>query len=283
MRSSIARQAAAAVAIAGLLAFPLFVSAAPPEGAAAKPYLGVAVEPSREGQPTGVLVREVDADGPAGKAGLKEGDRIEKAGDKDVKSFDDLKAAVAAHKVGEALPLKVMRDGKEQTLNVTLAASPEPPAPPTAEPAKPLAFLGIRAVPLTPEMKDKLGVGVDKGVVVAGVLPGSPADKAGLKESDVITQIGGAAVTDPRDFHEAVQKVGVGKEAVVKVVRGKQEMELKAELKEFPGFPDRIGEGPDGFERFPGRPFGDADKAALEKRIDDLEKRVQELEKKLAK
>ena len=289
MRSYIVRKLVAGFAVAGLLTSPLFVTAASAEGPAGKAYLGVATAATHDGDAAGLTLREVDPDGPAGKAGLKEGDRIETAGDKEVTTFDDLKKALAAHKPGDPLVLKVLHDGKEQTLTVTLGETTDNPGPLVAPvPTKAGAYLGVQAQALTPEMKDKLGVSIEKGAVVADVMPGSPAAKAGLKDADVVTQVGAIAVTGPEDLRDALQKVGAGKEAVLKVVRGKQEMELKAALQEAPSAAllDGIGELPEGFEQFSGRLpelFHGMEKASLEKKVQELEKRVQELEQKLAK
>src|ERR1700722_5877912 len=141
----------AALAVAGLLGASVFALAAP--GPAGKAYLGIAVQ---EGQADhgGVVVRGFSPDSPAGKAGLKEGDRIVKAGDKDGKSFADLKDVVAGHKPGDKVMLKVMRDDKEQSINVTLEQEParQGRGPDAADPSG--AFLGVFTQPLRPDLKD---------------------------------------------------------------------------------------------------------------------------------
>lgn len=74
---------------------------------------------------TGVLVSSVDADGPAGKAGMKAGDVILKLGTDAIEDGDDLREAVAEAKGGTEVTVTVQRDGRPLDLKVTLA-KPEP-------------------------------------------------------------------------------------------------------------------------------------------------------------
>ena len=70
---------------------------------------------------TGVLVSSVDADGPAGKAGMKAGDVILKLGAETIEDGDDLREAVAEAKGGTEVTVTVQRDGRPLDLKVTLA------------------------------------------------------------------------------------------------------------------------------------------------------------------
>jgi S1-C subfamily serine protease len=62
---------------------------------------------------------------PAEKAGIKSGDVITKIGDKAVKSLDELMECMNKTKPGDKLAVTIKRDGKEQTINVTLGTRPE--------------------------------------------------------------------------------------------------------------------------------------------------------------
>ena len=289
MHSLIQRNLFPGLALVAALVLPLSLSAA--EAKFAKPYLGIGVEAQgKDGDPSGVVLSEVNPDGPAGKAGLKKSDRIVMADGKEVKTFKDLTKALATHKPGDKVDFKVMRDGKEQTLSVTLGERPRAFGILRPGTRKPHVFLGVQSQPLTAELKEHLGLKTDKGALVTKVMPDSPAARAGLKEEDVITQVDKTAVNNPEELRDAVAKAAPGKEVVLKVMRGKEEMELKAKLAEAPASADfREGqfELPDGFGRFPGNPmplFRDMDKVpALEKKIQELEKRVRELEQKLNK
>lgn len=95
-------------------------------------WLGVACEPlsdaDRAGlhipKDQGLVVRQVLADGPAAKAGLKPGDILLQAGDKPLAATADLLSAVAAAKTHE-LSLKLLRDGKPLTIAATPAERPK--------------------------------------------------------------------------------------------------------------------------------------------------------------
>jgi S1-C subfamily serine protease len=281
MRSFVYRKLFVGLAAAGLLVSPALAGPAPDAKPAGRAHLGLAAEAVAKDAPAqGVVVHSVSPDGPAAKAGLKGGDRIVKADGKDVKSFDDLKTLVAGHKPGDKLALKVVRDGKEQGLSVTLGEAPAV--------AKGGVYLGVLSQPLTPELKEHLGVAADKGALVARVLPNSPAAKARLSEEDVITHVGDVAVNSPEQLREAVRKIGAGKEVVLKVVRGAQKLDLKARLEEAPAEVGALPHGfhgmPEGFENIPGdfRPFlfGTPKVTELEKKLQELENRVRELEHK---
>jgi C-terminal processing protease CtpA/Prc len=70
---------------------------------------------------SGVLVSSVDADGPAGKAGMKAGDLVLKLGTEKIDDGDDLREAVSEAPGGEELTVTVQRDGRPVDLKVTLA------------------------------------------------------------------------------------------------------------------------------------------------------------------
>jgi S1-C subfamily serine protease len=290
MRSLLKRKLFAAVALAGLVAAPVSLVAAESAKKPAKPYLGIGVSAqTKEANQDGVTLKEVSPDGPAAKAGLKEGDRVVMAGDKKVTRFKDVVDALANHKAGDKLVFKVIRDGKEQAITVTLGEQPKQKEEAKSAEKSP-AYLGVYTQVLSPELKERLELKADKGVLVTEVLPGSPAAKAGLAEEDVITHVDDVAVNNPNDLRSAIEKVGAGKEVALKVMRGKKEMELKAQLQALPAGERFLGKGiemPEGFDQFPGHFrsfFHDGAKTAeLEKKVQELQERVHQLEQKLNK
>jgi S1-C subfamily serine protease len=290
MQLTILRRVFGGLAVAGLLAAPLFATAAPNTRAAKKPYLGISVEPAaKEAGSPGVTLREVNAEGPAGKAGLKPGDSIVAVGDHKINSFEDIKDVLASHKPGDKLKFTVVRGGAEQDFTVVLGEALEQPTATLPQVLQPRTYLGVHTRTLTAELQSQLGLKADKGAVVAQVLPESPAAEAGLAVDDVITHVGAIAVANPEELRDAVQKLRAGEEVNLKVVRGKQEMELKARLREAPpvvAFSEGLPEMPEGFRGFHGQmmPFVSKEKVtALEKKVQELEKRIHELEQKLGK
>jgi serine protease Do len=79
-------------------------------------------------------------------------------------------------------------------------------------------YLGIRYQPVTPELKDKNNLTVDYGVIVRpgdtkdelAVIPGSPADKAGIVENDIILQVDGNKLDNERDLSQIIRAKKVG-------------------------------------------------------------------------
>ncbi|MEI8130579.1 MAG: trypsin-like peptidase domain-containing protein [bacterium] len=89
-------------------------------------------------------------------------------------------------------------------------------------------YLGIRYQVITPEMKDKNNLTVDSGVIVQkgsdkselAVIPGSPADKAGIVENDIITEVDGTKLDSDHDLAQMIRAKKVG-DSVVLTVLGK--------------------------------------------------------------
>ena len=104
------------------------------KGYVARPYLGVTIfdkpTAARYGYQLsidkGVYVFQVGLDSPAGRAGFQRGDIILSIDGKEVNSVSDVRNAVAAHKVGDKVKVLCDRDGKEETVEVTLEEMPQP-------------------------------------------------------------------------------------------------------------------------------------------------------------
>ncbi|MBR1647474.1 MAG: trypsin-like peptidase domain-containing protein [Selenomonadaceae bacterium] len=104
------------------------------KGYVARPYLGVTIfdkpTAARYGYQLtlekGVFVFQVALDSPAGRAGFQRGDIILSIDDTEVNSVTDVRNAVASHKVGDKVKVLLDRDGKQETLEVTLEEMPQP-------------------------------------------------------------------------------------------------------------------------------------------------------------
>jgi serine protease Do len=95
-------------------------------------------------------------------------------------------------------------------------------------------YLGVHVRELSPELAAKLGLGKQAGVVVSEVFDKTPAAKAGLKVGDVITSLGGKAVSDTKSLETVVLSLPVKKAAGLTILRGGQTMTLKVILEEQP-------------------------------------------------
>jgi len=71
-------------------------------------------------------------------------------------------------------------------------------------------FMGVYLQNNTSELADRLGLASETGAVVAGVVPGSPAEKTGLQEGDAILQINNHKVNDAGDVTDYIEKSKVG-------------------------------------------------------------------------
>ncbi|MBA1159322.1 Do family serine endopeptidase [Microvirga mediterraneensis] len=87
-------------------------------------------------------------------------------------------------------------------------------------------YVGLRLQEITPAIAQALGRPDDKGVLVASVEPGGPAEKAGIKSGDVITRIGDQAVESGRDLTRTVAGLKPGTQARLTVVRGGNTQEI---------------------------------------------------------
>jgi len=304
------RRFVATAAMLGLFVSSTFGLAAAPAPENAKPgYLGVLTSKAEDGQ-KGAWIREVTPDSPAAKAGLQNGDIVTKVGDREVKDVADLTSAIAEHKAGSKVMLWVMRDGKERQIEATLGERPGRKLPALGNvpmPAAPRgAYLGIHTQELTPELKDRLKLKVEKGVMVTEVMPDTPAAKAGLKSEDVILAVGDKQVNTPEELREIISGSKAGSEVVLHLQRGDQKMECRCTLGEMPmplDFQAFQNQLPDFFRgrfedgQFPfkfdlkdlteGRlpmeikkfSFDLSQVQEMQKKIEELEKRIAELEK----
>jgi serine protease Do len=93
-------------------------------------------------------------------------------------------------------------------------------------------WLGVSIQDMTPELSKSMGLKETKGALVAEVVSGSPAEKAGIEQGDVITEFNGKAVTDSKDLPRIVASTPVGKAVTVKLSREGKAMERQVKLGE---------------------------------------------------
>ena len=157
----------------------------------------------------GALVSDVTSGGPAEKAGIRSGDVIVGFNGKEIRDEHELPQAVASTKPGKTANVRLLREGKEVTVAVTIAEM-------TGEPGKPAGGhelpknLGLTVQDITPEIAQRFGIADTKGVVVTGVEDGSPAEDAGFNQGDIIRAIVRQnkrnPVTNAAEFAKLVKK-----------------------------------------------------------------------------
>ncbi|HTN98169.1 MAG TPA: DegQ family serine endoprotease [Nordella sp.] len=91
-------------------------------------------------------------------------------------------------------------------------------------------WLGVRIQSLTEDLAEGLGLGKAQGALVAEVTPTGPAEKAGLKPRDVITEFDGKPIREMKDLPRVVADTPIGKKVTLKVMRDGKPVELAAEV-----------------------------------------------------
>jgi serine protease Do len=175
------------------------------------------------GKPQGALVNSVEAGAPADKAGVEAGDIIVKFDGKPVEKSSDLPRMVGGTKPGTKSTLTVFRRGSIKDLSVVVAEiEPEKTAKKAVDKeVKPKASqigqaIGLAVSEMTKEKKTELSV--QGGVQVDSATEG--AARAGIREGDVLLQLGNFVVTDLKSFEAALAKVDKTKPISALVRRG---------------------------------------------------------------
>jgi serine protease Do len=169
----------------------------------------------------GALVAEPQLDSPAAKAGIKAGDVITSVDDAAVKDAHALARKISAMPPGTSVSLGILRNGKQESVKLTLGKLPEQrqaQAPTGQGPGNDVPHLGLSLAPAS-EVAGSAG----PGVVVTGVEPGGPAAEHGFKTGDVILDVGGKAVSKPAEVRDALTELRKeGKHSVLMRVKSAQ-------------------------------------------------------------
>jgi len=184
----------------------------------------------------GAEISVVD-EGPAKTAGFKVGDVVIEYNGQPVKSSDELVGMVVRTAPGTTVPLRIVRDRKPMTLNVTVAeldiaeeqaqVSVAPVQREQEQPRETGGF-GMTIDNLTPSIARQLGAPSSvRGAVVTDVEAASAAAQSGLRRGDVIIAVSGQAVTSADQAGAALDRVAVGRNARLTVWRdGREQLVL---------------------------------------------------------
>jgi len=100
-------------------------------------------------------------------------------------------------------------------------------------------LLGLRYLTLNQDLKEKLNLSVDYGALVTkehsfdqAVIPGTPADKGGIKEKDIILEWNGKKIDADMSIQDFLENSEVGEEITLKVLRNNKEIKIKTTLSE---------------------------------------------------
>jgi predicted metalloprotease with PDZ domain len=182
----------------------------------------------------GILVRRVVPRSPAERAGLVRGDIIYRLNHRAVESMNALLAALDGLDPGDQVKVEILREGEREVVFVRVgkttmkgdsdALSALAVAGQTAAGMIPSdKKWGIVVSELTPALQQRYAISSgEEGVVVVMVVSGSAAEKAGLKEGDLIQQVDRTAVDDLGDFFVQIQ--AAANHVILKVHRAGEEM-----------------------------------------------------------
>ena len=135
--------------------------------------------------------------------------------------------AIGSENIGFALPANVVRETVETVRTQGRIVRP---------------YLGIRYTPITPVLREQNNLSVDYGVLVVrgesadmlAVLPGSPANRAGIVEGDIILEFDGKRLDEETSLAQLIRKKKVGETATLKVLSRGQEKTVTVTLEEMP-------------------------------------------------
>jgi serine protease Do len=204
-------------------------------------YIGVSIQPVSEDMSktlkmkdtNGALVSDVTAGSPAEKAGLKPGDVVLVADDRPIQDNGDLSRYISTRAPGTTVRLKILRDGAEKTIPVTLGTFPDESQEGEDSPrGGGRAQLGMTLRNLTPDIAQRLDLPRGtKGALVMDVEAGEAAESAGLQQGDVIVSVNSVNVDSVEAFEAEIARAKADGLARLRVRRADQHLFLVLKLK----------------------------------------------------
>jgi serine protease Do len=185
-------------------------------------------------QRAGAQVSQVTAGGAAAKAGIEIGDVILAWNGQPVKNSNELVQMVMRSKPGSTVPVRIVRDKQERTINVTVdeldleaesgARQSRNERRNSVEPETTKGF-GMTIDNVTPDIARRLRLDdTTRGAVITDVEPGSAAARRGLRPGDVIVRVGTTRITSAAEAQRALTAIPSGGSALMRIVRGDDEV-----------------------------------------------------------
>lgn len=177
----------------------------------------------------GAVVLNIAPGGAAAKAGLEPGDVVIAYNGKPIRNRDELVAMVTATKPGTTVPVRIVRDRQERSLNVTVEELDLEAESATQRAdnggggggqQETTSGFGITLGNITPELAQRLRLNRNaSGAVIISVDPGSTAARAGLSEGDVIVRVGRENVSNAVEASRELGRVPSGGTAFLRIIR----------------------------------------------------------------
>jgi S1-C subfamily serine protease len=194
------------------------------KGSVSRGWLGVTIQPVTDElaqsfglkSARGALISDIMAGSPAEKAGIKQGDVIVRFGGKEIKDSRQLQMVVGDTPAGQKVPVEILRDGKPQTLTVTLSSSDSAAAVKPTSTAPQSGWFGLMVEELPRNLKTR-GL---SGVIVAEIDPDGVAADAGIQQDDIIVSINRKKVDSVADYARAMKEADQQGSVAILVKRG---------------------------------------------------------------
>ncbi|MCV2403919.1 DegQ family serine endoprotease [Marinomonas sp. C2222] len=164
---------------------------------------------------SGALISRVLPDSPAEKAGFRAGDIIMEFNREEVERSGELPYIVGQMKAGDVVKAKVYRDGKEQTISVTLEAIPTD-SNTVAQSQQDKNRLGMIVGKVPDDVAKEFDI--EGGVIIEQVFGGTAA-RNGLQQGDVITMLDGKRIESVADFSSISKNIDAGRSVPMRVIR----------------------------------------------------------------
>jgi serine protease Do len=201
-------------------------------------WLGVYLADNRLPSGKGVMIKQIEEDSPAQRAGLIPQDTLVKWNGKEILDARQFIQLVQNTSIGSRISLEVLRQGKPLALSALIEARKPNEAPekfvfnfpgtisipgqegvPDKGAEVPLPRIGIETTPLTPELADALHMPGQTGLLVLKVSERMAAGQAGVLDGDVIVSADGERISDPQSFASHIRRHGWGGRLVLKLLR----------------------------------------------------------------
>ena len=186
------------------------------KGKITRGWLGVSIQDLNEElskvlelkQTKGVVVRQVEVDSPADKAGIKSKDLILKIDGMKIETTKQLMQIVAGIMPDTEVEITILRDDKEISKKVNITEKQTLTAGVgKKDSTESQEKLGLEVKELTDELAEQYDLKGQKGVIITKILSGSLAERAELQAGDLITEINGYVVKNIDDYRKAVEKI----------------------------------------------------------------------------
>ena len=156
------------------------------------------------GKPQGALINAVEPDGPADRGGINPGDVIVRFDGEDIVDSGDLPHVVGSTAPGTKAKVEIYREGKRKTLNVVVGAL-DKDGPAVADKNNGNDRLGLMVEELDDQERRQLRL--RGGILVADVAANSAAANAGLREGDLIVQLGYSRIDDLDEYLQVIEEL----------------------------------------------------------------------------